>query len=546
MDRKKRRWLIGCGCGCGALGVTALGVLALLIWSLVAARMKTGPVVEVVTYHPGTSASSIEKTITNRIERWVNQAKGSTRITSRSLDGVSIVRVHFRNDIDEAVALTQVCQLAMSAQSALPPETLPPVVLPYDRQTRQPVGLLVLSGPQVDDPALRKLADEHVRARMNLIANAVVPDVIGGKDESARTPTVRFRLDGRQAVAVPIHHQLGANPKDLRKQVASALLSLQGDLRPEVQLRWLPLGAEHRSFRTADDGLLTLYLRTPSGNDLEETEKRVASVERVLETAIPPNEREAIISEVGMTPDLSARYTANAGSQDATTRVQLSGERTLSAAAYAARLRRSLGEQPQFADLGFRFASADMPEPIDVQIEGGEPQEMFRLARDVCNRLAAIQGTTDVEIAQRMDAPQLLLGVDRQRAELIGLSGADILRQALVALKLPPSLESNSQVRSGTGELSLEVPYAPKRMRLDDFLDTPVAAPKAQQPYRLHDLMRVSRTTTAVEIDHVNLVRVFNVGANIEGRSRTQVVADVNRMLQELQFPAGIEMKLVE
>jgi hypothetical protein len=40
-------------------------------------------------------ASSIEKTITNRIERWVNQAPGARLVESRSVPGVSVVKVYF-------------------------------------------------------------------------------------------------------------------------------------------------------------------------------------------------------------------------------------------------------------------------------------------------------------------------------------------------------------------------------------------------------------------------------------------------------------------
>src|SRR6202050_1097536 len=58
------------------------------------------PAVQVITYYQGMPASSIEKTITNRIERWVNQAPGAALVESKSIPGVSIVRVYFRVDID--------------------------------------------------------------------------------------------------------------------------------------------------------------------------------------------------------------------------------------------------------------------------------------------------------------------------------------------------------------------------------------------------------------------------------------------------------------
>ena len=58
---------------------------------------------------------------------------------------------------------------------------------------------------------------------------------------------------------------------------------------------------------------------------------------------------------------------------DATIFVQLSRDRTLSAAEYASKLRRGLHDDPQFADLSFRFVSRDMPAPVDIRISGRDP-----------------------------------------------------------------------------------------------------------------------------------------------------------------------------
>jgi hypothetical protein len=71
------------------------------------------PAVSVLTYYPGMSASGIEKTITNRMERWVSQAPGVRSVESRSVPGVSVVKAYFREDIDSNEALTLVNSLAL-------------------------------------------------------------------------------------------------------------------------------------------------------------------------------------------------------------------------------------------------------------------------------------------------------------------------------------------------------------------------------------------------------------------------------------------------
>src|SRR5437764_11603417 len=94
----------------------AVVVLALMILVLGAVAVRSIPVdilpvfkapaVQVLTYFQGMPASSVEKTITNRIERWVNQAPGAARVESKSVPGVSVVKTYFRDDMDPNTALT--------------------------------------------------------------------------------------------------------------------------------------------------------------------------------------------------------------------------------------------------------------------------------------------------------------------------------------------------------------------------------------------------------------------------------------------------------
>src|SRR5512136_489114 len=100
------------------------------------------PAVQVLTFYSGMPASSIEKDITNRMERWTGQAAGTARQESRSIVGASIIRNYYREDIDPNGALTQVNSLASAAIPNLPPGTLPPVILPFDPTGTTPVCLV--------------------------------------------------------------------------------------------------------------------------------------------------------------------------------------------------------------------------------------------------------------------------------------------------------------------------------------------------------------------------------------------------------------------
>ncbi len=162
------------------------------------------PAVQVITYYQGMPASSIEKTITNRIERWVNQSPGAMRLTSKSVPGVSIVRVYFRDDIDPNGALTMTGQLALGTLPTLPPNTLPPVVLPFDPTATIPLGVLTVSNPSMDEANVKDLARIQVRNALGSVKGCVAPVVVGGKDRTILIYLKPSEMEARQISATDV------------------------------------------------------------------------------------------------------------------------------------------------------------------------------------------------------------------------------------------------------------------------------------------------------------------------------------------------------
>lgn len=142
------------------------------------------PAVQVMTYYQGMPTSSVEKTITNRVERWTNQATGCKLAESKSTQGVSVVRLFFRDDIDPAGALTQVNSLALGTLPTLPPGTLPPVVLPFDPTATLPLGVLSVRSPDLDEKGLQDLARIEIRNMLGGVPGVVAPVVFGGKQRT--------------------------------------------------------------------------------------------------------------------------------------------------------------------------------------------------------------------------------------------------------------------------------------------------------------------------------------------------------------------------
>src|SRR5215831_3600535 len=176
-----------------ALMIVVVGLLAIFSIPVDILPAFKAPAVQIMTYYNGMPTSSVEKTITNRIERWTNQATGCRRVTSKSTLGVSVVRLEFRDDVDPNGALTQVNSLALSTLPTLPPNTLPPVSLPFDPTGTIPLGVLTVSNPRMNEAKVKDLARIDVRNMLGGVPGVVAPVVIGGKDR-----TVLIYLDPKR------------------------------------------------------------------------------------------------------------------------------------------------------------------------------------------------------------------------------------------------------------------------------------------------------------------------------------------------------------
>jgi multidrug efflux pump subunit AcrB len=178
------------------LMIVALGALALLRIPIDILPVFKAPAVQVITYFQGMPSSSIEKTITSRVERWVNQAEGAANVESKSVVGVSVVKIFFRDDQDANKALTQTNSLALGTLPTLPPNTLPPVVLPFDPTATMPLGILTVSNATLDEAHVKDTARIDVRNMLGAVPGCVAPVVVGGKD---RTVLVYLRQKDLQA-----------------------------------------------------------------------------------------------------------------------------------------------------------------------------------------------------------------------------------------------------------------------------------------------------------------------------------------------------------
>jgi len=155
------------------------------------------PEVVVATFYSGMPPEDIETDITNPLERFFTLASGIDHMESRSLLGVSIIKVFFQPGTNADADVTQLSNLALADLKRLPPGTLPPVVLKFDASSL-PVCLVTVKGEGLNETQLHDLAQFQIRNQIAVVKGAEIPGVFGGKYRQAMIYVDPFKLLSRQ------------------------------------------------------------------------------------------------------------------------------------------------------------------------------------------------------------------------------------------------------------------------------------------------------------------------------------------------------------
>ena len=155
------------------------------------------PVVVIATFYSGMAPESIETSITSRYERFFTLAPGIDHIESRSLPGVSLIKVYFQAGSNGDSAATSISNLALANLRRLPPGTLPPVVLKFDASSL-PVCLITLKGPGLNETLLRDLAIYNIRNQIASVPGSSVPQPFGGAPRQIMVYADPAKLEAHQ------------------------------------------------------------------------------------------------------------------------------------------------------------------------------------------------------------------------------------------------------------------------------------------------------------------------------------------------------------
>ncbi|HXW70894.1 MAG TPA: efflux RND transporter permease subunit [Methylocella sp.] len=296
-------------------------------------------------------------------------------------------------------------------------------------------------------------------------------------------------------------------------------------------------------FPQVDAGQMRLHVRAPPGTRIEETQRYFAEVEEVIRQRVGNDQIDTILNNIGLPYsgiNIALSDSATIGTMDGEILVSLTKRHTPTAA-HVSDLRRELPKR--FPELQFFFQPADivnqvlnfgLSAPIAIRISGPNRREAYTLAQKIAKDIGRIPSVVDSHIFQVPDAPALKIDIDRSRAQELGIAEVDAVKDVLVTVNSSAQTYPNFWVNPATGVSYPVVVQLPSyRVSSAQNLQTVPITPSgdSKSPEMLMNVASFGRETTAMVASQLNIMPVFDVNANVEGRDLASAAAEIQKVI---------------
>jgi multidrug efflux pump subunit AcrB len=302
-------------------------------------------------------------------------------------------------------------------------------------------------------------------------------------------------------------------------------------------------------FPRTDPGQFVISVKAPTGTRLELTDQYIARVEDDIRAVVVPNDLNMIVSNIGVTPDLSAIFTSNSGMHTAFVQVSLKEGHSLSSFAYMERVRAKLASdlpsvQTYFQSGGLvdSIVNQGLPAPFDVQVSSNDMDGGYAVAQKLAQRFKALHGVSDVLIPQDIDYPGLALNINREQASLEGLTPKTIVDSVITAMTSNGMVAPSYWIDPKTGNnYMLTVQYPESQVQtLNDFKQIPLRSANGKNTTPLETVASIKSINTPTEVDHYQLRRVFDVYVMPKAEDLSGTAKEVNQIVKGANPPHGI------
>jgi hydrophobic/amphiphilic exporter-1 (mainly G- bacteria), HAE1 family len=294
----------------------------------------------------------------------------------------------------------------------------------------------------------------------------------------------------------------------------------------------------------ADDGLITIKLKMPTGSSMEETHKVISQVDNFVKQQ-PYIEKYSSLSG-GKIWGLVTYEIANEGEVN----IQLvnPAKRPKTTDEYVEWLTPLVQQNVKFPGLKMKVfhtklkgikQTGDFDIEVEVIAPRSEPIEnIYENATRVAGLLKQVDGLTGIDVSIDITKPEYQIFVDRTKAIDQGLS----VNQ--VANTIKSSIDGNVPT-----QFKEKGYYYPIRIVVDETdiksisdVENLSIYPNNGSKIRLNTIAKVEQRSGPLEIDRKDQNRVIKATANVSGRTVGEATADVQKLLNTYTLPAGYKI----
>jgi hydrophobic/amphiphilic exporter-1 (mainly G- bacteria), HAE1 family len=308
-------------------------------------------------------------------------------------------------------------------------------------------------------------------------------------------------------------------------------------------------------FPRTDPGQFVINVKAPPGTRLEVSDNYVAKVEDEIRRVVPPHDLDMIVSNIGITPDLSAIYTSNAAMDTAFVQVSLKEGHSIGSYEYMERLRQRLStDLPQLSTyfqsggLVDSVVNQGLPAPFDIQISDNNMAEAYGIAQDIAFRLKHSRHVGGLLIPQDLDYPGLELHIDREQASQLGLTPKDVVDNVITALTSNGVIAPSYWIDPVSGNnYMLTVQYSNKQigsMTMSDFKNIPLRANTSTAYTPLQSVANIEPINTPTEVDHYQIRRVIDVYVMSATEDLSAANKEINAVVNGLKTVKNVRVSV--
>ncbi|UCD51339.1 MAG: efflux RND transporter permease subunit, partial [Phycisphaerales bacterium] len=293
-------------------------------------------------------------------------------------------------------------------------------------------------------------------------------------------------------------------------------------------------------FPEGDPERAVIDIRAPQGTNIHETDR----LARLIEARLQPfsSRFEHVITNVGGAGGTGSLMASAGGPHMASITLVFHDftERERPSMEIVAEVRRAL------ADLSGAEIKVEREEegpptgaPVTVRIVGEDFKTLERLSEQAKRLIGAVPNVVNLRSDLEATRPELAFIVDRRVATMLGVNTATVgnfLKMAIFGSKVGTYREFNDEY-----DITVRLPVA-DRTKIDDLYRLQIPN-MSGQAVPLSSLGHFEYRGGFGTISRVDQKRVVTLTADAEGRLGTEVLADVQKRLLEIDLPVGYEIR---